>query len=84
MLRKLWPRLLYSIEFQNKHQNIIEKGCMILKYYNYHVITFAIETTFISHFILGDLLRAEVMAGSERWIKLFETITRGELVEDVG
>ena len=36
-----------------------------------------------AHLSTGDLLRGEVMAGTERWVRLFETITRGLLVPDV-
>ena len=35
------------------------------------------------HLSTGDLLRSEVLAGSERWIRLFETIRAGELAPDV-
>ena len=36
-----------------------------------------------AHLSTGDLLRAEVLAGTERWVRLFETMGRGELVPDV-
>ena len=36
-----------------------------------------------SHLSTGDLLRAEVLAGTERWVRLFDIITRGELAPDV-
>ena len=35
------------------------------------------------HLSTGDLLRSEVLAGSERWVRLFETIQAGELAPDV-
>ena len=35
------------------------------------------------HLSTGDLLRSEVLAGTERWIRLFEIITSGKLVPDV-
>merc|ERR1712241_933714 len=35
-----------------------------------------------AHLSTGDLLRAEVLAGTERWGRLFETMGRGELVPD--
>jgi len=34
------------------------------------------------HLSTGDLLRSEVLAGTERWIRLFETITSGKLAPD--
>merc|ERR1711936_366745 len=34
------------------------------------------------HLSTGDLLRSEVLAGTERWIRLFETIQEGELAPD--
>ena len=36
-----------------------------------------------AHLSTGDLLRAEVLAGTQRWVRLFETMGRGELVPDV-
>ena len=36
-----------------------------------------------AHLSTGDLLRAEVLAGTQRWVRLFETITNGLLVPDV-
>eukprot|EP00092_Neocalanus_flemingeri_P091316 GFUD01115745.1.p1 GENE.GFUD01115745.1~~GFUD01115745.1.p1 ORF type:complete len:182 (-),score=77.73 GFUD01115745.1:50-595(-) len=35
-----------------------------------------------SHLSTGDLLRSEVLAGTERWIRLFQTIQAGELAPD--
>ena len=35
------------------------------------------------HLSTGDLLRSEVLAGTERWIRLFETISSGKLAPDV-
>merc|ERR1711973_142255 len=34
------------------------------------------------HLSTGDLLRSEVLAGTERWIRLFEIITSGQLAPD--
>ena len=36
------------------------------------------------HLSTGDLLRSEVLAGTERWVRLFEIIRAGELAPDVG
>merc|ERR1712179_494780 len=34
------------------------------------------------HLSTGDLLRSEVLAGTERWVRLFEIIRAGELAPD--
>ena len=37
----------------------------------------------VQHLSTGDLLRQEVMAGTERWVRLFEIISSGQLAPDV-
>lgn len=34
------------------------------------------------HLSTGDLLRSEVLAGTERWVRLFEVISSGQLAPD--
>ena len=36
-----------------------------------------------SHLSTGDLLREEVRAGAERWVRLYEIMDKGQLVPDV-
>eukprot|EP00092_Neocalanus_flemingeri_P010833 GFUD01011665.1.p1 GENE.GFUD01011665.1~~GFUD01011665.1.p1 ORF type:complete len:216 (+),score=69.55 GFUD01011665.1:25-672(+) len=35
-----------------------------------------------SHLSTGDLLRSEVLAGTERWVRLYEIMDKGQLVPD--
>ena len=41
------------------------------------------EVSGYQHLSTGDLLRQEVMAGTERWVRLFEIISSGQLAPDV-
>ena len=41
------------------------------------------EVSGYQHLSTGDLLRQEVMAGTERWVRLFEVISSGQLAPDV-
>ena len=36
-----------------------------------------------SHLSTGDLLREEVRAGTERWVRLYDIMDKGQLVPDV-
>ena len=36
-----------------------------------------------SHLSTGDLLRDEVRAGAERWVRLYDIMDKGQLVPDV-